>query len=350
MEVAEIDSYRLLEASLPFPIPKFYFGDISNTSTNFILITERIPFADKGKPLEELKPFEVEPSYEKFLDDDQFSDAFEYYRVWTEANAKMAGWYKAGKLGDPVRLGKFFFDMTKMFPPSLPEPEFKMKLKMGEEFLTKSAKQLFPQDLVTDANVKEWKRVMNIVNTYRTEMAYVAGVNEDYCAMIHGNMNADNTWWWRDENKQLQIGVLDWGGTSKVAIGPKLWWSYYACECHLMENHLDELLQIFVDTYEREGGPALDKAVLRRDIMLAALDQGVGILGAIPMVYKAVKKADFDSVKDRSDPRLAGNMLTRMYVQGFVLIYTMIFKLNLSKLVDDFLQLPDLPKKKLADV
>merc|ERR1740121_1088161 len=77
MDVAEIDAYRLMEAKLPFPMPKFYFGDISNETTNFILITELIDFGDKAKT--EFKPGEGEPAYDKFFDDEQFRDPHEYY-------------------------------------------------------------------------------------------------------------------------------------------------------------------------------------------------------------------------------------------------------------------------------
>merc|ERR1719189_2332752 len=78
-DLAEIDAYRLMEAKLPFPIPKFYFGDISNQSTNFILITELINYGSKTKQKSDFKAMEAEPAYEKFFDDEQFTDASEYY-------------------------------------------------------------------------------------------------------------------------------------------------------------------------------------------------------------------------------------------------------------------------------
>ena len=64
MDFYEINAYRLIEASMPIKIPKFYFGDISNESSNFILITERVPFT--GMP--PLKPFEIEGPYVKCKD------------------------------------------------------------------------------------------------------------------------------------------------------------------------------------------------------------------------------------------------------------------------------------------
>lgn len=352
MELAEVDAHRLLESELPFPMPRYYFGDVSNESTNFILLTELINFGDKNKSLDQYKPFEVEPAYDKFLDFKQFGPhpAYEYYKLMTESNAKMAAWYKTGRLGDQAWLGNFFGDGSKAVPQGLGETEFKRKLESGEDFILNVARHMFPKDLVTEDNVKEWKRVLNIANTYKPEVYYCAGVDDDYCAIMHGNMNADNTWFWRDEEGKLQIGALDWGGLGKVAFGPKLWWSYYASEIEMLDEHLQDLLSSFAETYSQEGGPTLDMQQLRRDMMLAALDQAVGILGALPMIYRVIPKKQWPTVADRHDERLSNNFLTRMYVQGFVLIYTMIFKFDLSKLVDEFIALPAMPQKKLADI
>lgn len=333
-------------------MPRYYFGDVSNQTTNFILITELVNFGDKNKKLEDYKPFEVEPAYDKFFDHFQFKpyDAFEYYSLMTASNARMAAWYKTGKFGDPAWLGKFFPDGSKGGPPGLAEPEFVRKLQMGEEFITSTAKVMFPKDLLTDKHVKEWRQTLNKVNAYKPEIYFCAGMNDDYCAIMHGNMNPDNTWFWRDEDKKLCIGALDWGGLSKVAYGPKLWWSFYAAEFEMFQDHMDELCQIFADTHEKEGGPKLDPALLRRDLCLSALDQNVGILGAIPMIFRVISKKAWPTVVDRSDQRLMDNFLTRMYVQGFVLIYTMLFKFNLTKVVDDFIKQPGMPSKTLPNV
>ncbi|CAK9101664.1 unnamed protein product [Durusdinium trenchii] len=55
-----------LQDSVPFRVPKFYFGDISATTTNFILITETIDWAEGGKKV--FSPGEIEPAYDKYKD------------------------------------------------------------------------------------------------------------------------------------------------------------------------------------------------------------------------------------------------------------------------------------------
>jgi len=42
------DLARLAETKLPTQTPKFYYGDISNETTNYIIITERVPFVGMG--------------------------------------------------------------------------------------------------------------------------------------------------------------------------------------------------------------------------------------------------------------------------------------------------------------
>jgi len=39
-------------------------------------------------------------------------------------------------------------------------------------------------------------------------------VVQDYIAWSHGNLNVDNVFFWRDADKKLDLGVLDWGGGS----------------------------------------------------------------------------------------------------------------------------------------
>merc|ERR1719491_2710519 len=79
--------------------PKYYFGDISNETSNFILITARIPFAEKDGKKSNLQPFEVEGPYDKCMDWQFHSDPKEYYMLLVKQAARLAGWHKAGKLG-----------------------------------------------------------------------------------------------------------------------------------------------------------------------------------------------------------------------------------------------------------
>merc|ERR1712003_54675 len=98
-------------------------------------------------------------------------------------NASMGNWYKAGKLGDLQELERFFPDVRQRgAPPPLSEGELKVKLTTAEDFIKTRIVNLFPEGTVTDAKVKEWKRVLNIYNAYRSEIHSMQDDNEDYFA------------------------------------------------------------------------------------------------------------------------------------------------------------------------
>jgi len=258
----------------------------------------------------------------------------------------MAGWYKAGKLGDHKLLGRCFEDMAKSpAPQPLPDAEIKSKLKTGEEFLVNRISQLLPAVALTDAAVGEWKMVLNMVNAYRPEIHRLYYANQDHCALMHINMNADNTWWWRDEDKNLKLGVLDWGGLAVSNIGYLLWWSYYAAEHPMLQEHLTSLVKCFCDTYEHEGGPELDVDEVLLHFFLAAMNHCIGMLGAVPILYRQIKKDDWPTVKSRSDPRIEDSRITRMYVMGWVLMVQLTFSFNVRLMIDKFIETHSLPQK-----
>jgi len=347
----EVDALRLLEASMPFRVTKYYFADISNETTNFIILTEFVHFGDPKKALKDFAPWEVEPPYEKFMDDEQWGDkAWEYYQEMTKACAKMAGWYKAGKFGDPEELRKYFPKQeANMGAAGISEKEFQAKIKHMDDFISNSAKVLFPPEVLTPAAMTELKRVLNVANTYTLEFhLYTMKYDADMSVMMHGNMNADNTFWTRDPDGKLHIGVLDWGGLGIKPFPGTLWWCDYASEFHFLEKHMDEMLELFCKTFEESGGPKSDFKFVKECFLISAINQCLGLMGAIPQIYRVVPKKVWPEVKDRHFPKLKDSFLTRMYVQGFVLIATMVHKWNLGKMLDDILKENNVKEKPLT--
>ena len=74
MDFFEINTYRVAETLLPMQTPKFYYGDISNETSNYILITERIPYSGfSGKTVSGvLKPFKLAPYASKWVHRDSW--------------------------------------------------------------------------------------------------------------------------------------------------------------------------------------------------------------------------------------------------------------------------------------
>jgi len=196
---------------------------------------------------------------------------------------------------------------------------------------------------------------LTITDAYRAEIAWWNHRNEDYVAWSHGNLNVDNTFFWRDDTGKLDVGVLDWGGVRTSAMGEKIWWWLYGCEPDFLSQNADKMLQLFMDTYEAEGGPKLELQELKMQFILAAMNQAIGLLGAVPQIYRMCKKTESESIADRRDRRISANVAgkntLRLYVGGFVMMLTLIKDWQIDKLVDkwvdDFAKLSGRPKKKI---
>ncbi|CAK9063111.1 unnamed protein product [Durusdinium trenchii] len=117
MDFCEINTYRLVETKLPTPTPKFYYGDISNETTNYILITERVPYVGVGRKKGQIKPFEVEGPYDKCKDYELNGDPKEYYTLIMEVSGKIAGADKSGR-PSPSRTTVILGQFGCLFTPS----------------------------------------------------------------------------------------------------------------------------------------------------------------------------------------------------------------------------------------
>jgi len=354
-ELCEIDTSRLLESRLPFPIPRYYFGDCSDETSNWILITERVPFGAT------IGPMRFDPAYDKMKDWELQGNAQEYYYLLIRKGAKMAGMDKAATLAARVVMDSFFPSGFRpqadwgMKPESsgLPASEFKMKLKMGVDFVSGTGKALFPAACTTPEFVAKYRKVLATINAYTAESNWWCSRNPDYVAWCHGNLNVDNVYFWRDADNVLDVGVLDWGGASSGSVGAKLWWWLYCCEYDFLNEHLGSMLECFITEYENNGGPRLEKEELRWQFILAALNQAVGLLGAVPQIYRMCSKKEWPTITDRKDPRISlnvdGKNTLRVYIGTFINICNMIhdwdIEKQLDKWVDEITEITKIPKK-----
>lgn len=345
MDFMEANCYRLLESGFDFPIPKYYFADISNETTNFILITERVPFAPELGS--ELGPFEIEPPYQKMRDWELRGTHREYYELIVKTGARLAGAYKAERVAPFEVMDKNFENTAKKRqedwgmqagPTGLGESELRAKLKSGVNFITVDAKKLFPPEVESPGFAETYKRIMTTVSAYQAEINWWCNRNSDYIAWTHGNLNVDNVYFFRDGEGKLDMGILDWGGAQASSVGSKLWWWLYCCEYDFLKTNIDDLLQIFIDSYRESGGPALDHEELKTQFILAALQQGVGLLGAVPQIFRMCKKAEWATIESRKDPRIVedvnGMNTLRIYVGTFINVVNMILEWDIPARMD----------------
>mmetsp|Transcript_68941 Transcript_68941/g.121881 ORF Transcript_68941/g.121881 Transcript_68941/m.121881 type:complete len:644 (+) Transcript_68941:64-1995(+) len=357
-ELGEVNAQRLLESRLPFRIPRFYFGDCSNETSNWILITERIPFGQKEGSNK------MDPAYDKMKDWELQGSAEDYYRLLVKQGAKMAGLDKAEKLAPRAMMDKFFgngFRPKEAYgmraeSTGIGEAEFKTKIKMGIDFVGTTGKALFPSDCTTPEFLESYKKTLATANAYAAEMVWWCNRNPDYVAWSHGNLNVDNVFFWRDSEQRLDLGVLDWGGARSDSMGWKLWWWLYCCEYSFLDANIDGLLDCFIKEYHDNGGPMLDKEELKLQFILSALSQGVGLLGAVPQIYKMCKKTEWATITDRKDPRISQNVdgknTLRVYIGTFINICSMIkywdLPSKLARWTDEVTAAAGIPKKKIV--
>lgn len=97
----ELSTYVLLEDLLPVRIPKLYFADISRKSTNYILITECIPYGEADGLQGSASAGQILPKSGKYQDD-RLPNAHEYYYALMKAFARVAAADKRGAFDSVV--------------------------------------------------------------------------------------------------------------------------------------------------------------------------------------------------------------------------------------------------------
>mmetsp|Transcript_46658 Transcript_46658/g.137858 ORF Transcript_46658/g.137858 Transcript_46658/m.137858 type:complete len:614 (+) Transcript_46658:87-1928(+) len=356
-EYAEINTYRLLEASIPAKVPKFYYGDISCESTNWILITERVDFKDfegmnfgpppASRP-EPLKPFEIEGPYDKCVDYNLRGDPAEYYLELAKVGGKMAGLYKAGKMGTPEQLNVSFgnaslrpMEQWGMNPGASSGEMAKMvkgKLDGAVTFISEVGKVLYPSYCSDPAFIQKFRTTMMTMAAYSAELNFWKNSNPDYVALTHQNLNVDNAYFWRNAEGQLELGVFDWGNLGASGVGHKMWWWVYCSDFEVFQANLDRWIEAFAAAYKEAGGPAVDKDVLRMQTILSAMEQMLGLNAAVPQIYRMCSKKDWPSIKDRYDPRISENIDGKSTLRLYLHVMNTIIRIIEEMKGDEVLQ------------
>mmetsp|Transcript_59363 Transcript_59363/g.133752 ORF Transcript_59363/g.133752 Transcript_59363/m.133752 type:complete len:667 (-) Transcript_59363:79-2079(-) len=361
MDLCEIQTYRLMEASLPMKTPKFYYGDISNETSNFILITERIPFEEiHGRKKTQLAPYEVEGPYDKCMDwqlrERSGSSVKEYYLLLMDMAGRIAGQHKSGRMGSEEFLGE---TLTK--PPGGPDnpmafgfnpagssgenpSSYKRKLESAVKFISETAKVVFPSYTRDPEFLKRWQDTMLTWCAYSGEVEYYKCSTWEYVAVGHNNLNIDNAYFWRDAEGNLDCGIIDWGGFGQSCLGHKIYWCLNCSDFENIKENLDDFVDVFVEAYSRCGGPSLDRAVVLMHIHLTSISNCSQMMQAIPNCMKMCSAKEWETITDKHDPRIAGNIdgkstLRSTLIQvanGIRMIEEMGSNKMLEKWIDDF--------------
>jgi hypothetical protein len=134
--------------------------------------------------------------------------------------------------------------------------------------------------------------------------------DRDYIALCHWNANIDNAWFWRDEAGELRCGLMDWGRVRQLNLAFAVWGCLLSAPVWLWDDHLDELLALFVEEFQRHGGPALDARQLALYMDMYVATMGLALLMEAPMRIERYLP-DAALMSGPMDPRLLANERAR---------------------------------------
>jgi hypothetical protein len=292
-----------LAPDFPIAVPSPQFADYHRDSGTGLLVTERITFGANG----------IERQYHKCLDY-EMPDPHEHYRALIAAIARLAGTHRSGRL--PATLTQHFpVDMqaaTVGEPVPMTAEKLQRRLNQLTTF-TETHPTLVPDNVRNPESIARLTdEIPRIVQYEASVWDYLAG-NPDYVALCHWNANVDNAWFWRESGGGLKCGLMDWGCVSQMNMGMAIWGAMSGAETELWNDHLDDLLVLFVDEFGRCGGPRLDPDELRVHTTLYAAIMGVTWLLDVPALIRA--RLGRTDLRDRTDPRIKDHESIRAPLQ-----------------------------------
>lgn len=263
------------EQSFPIVVPECYFADFHRESGTGMLITQRIPYDQQG----------FEPQHIKCMDH-QLPEPLAHYKAIMKALAKLAGTHKAGRLPEPFYRDFPFVLETAMAEDPLRYRDEKLSNRLARlaDFAAKYP-QLLPGNICsTDFLNRFAAEVPKFVAVEQHIRRHLFGKPE-LIALCHWNANIDNAWFWR-HGSELECGLMDWGSVGQMSVAKSIYGAFSGANVDLWDNHLDDILQVFVDEYARSGGPTLDRGELKQHVLLFTAMMGVAYLLDAPAIIE----------------------------------------------------------------
>lgn len=294
--------FALVSRSPEFPIavPVCYFSDYHHESGTGILITQRIPYGSDG----------IEPHYPKCLDY-QMPDQLGHYRAIISALGRLAGTHKAGHLPDTVE--KYFpFDPGKLVVSKRASytPEQIGKRVANYAAFARTYPRILPETIRCDEFLARLAEQAPRFQSMEAACKKILQSKPELIALCHWNAHVDNAWFWRNDSGRVECGLMDWGNVSQMNVAMAIWGCLSAAEIRIWNDHLDELLALFITEFQQCGGPAIDFADLKLHLLLY-----VGMMGLAWMLdapYLILKKVpDLSEAESCLDARIQGNERAR---------------------------------------
>ncbi len=292
--VSEV-SFAILSRSpdFPVPVPAMLFADVDPESHTGLIVTECIPFGRDG----------VEPHHPKCLDY-VVPDQVGHYTAILRGLARLSGAHRAGRLS-PEFDRQFPYDRERALRShgrQVPEAKIVQWATRLFAFVDRYP-QLFPDDVRTPELRDRFLQDIPDVLAAGERIDAVLHGNPDFIAFAHWNANIDNCWFRPGLDGELECGFLDWANAGQLSVAQSISGAISGAEPFIWNDHLDELLAVFIEEYAAGGGPRLDLGELRLHILLMAASGLAHSMGAPVAVPREVE--DIDAVESYRDSRFA---------------------------------------------
>jgi hypothetical protein len=292
--------------SFPVSAPHPYFADFHHESGTGLVIMQRILFGSGN----------IEPHLAKCMDH-ELPDPLIYYRPIVRALARLTATHKSGRLSP--RLEELFpFDAPAAaadIPIPYDEPQLRERIERYGQF-AQTCPQLLPPNAIAPEFLARLERDAPRFKRHEASVKRFLHADSDFIALCHWNANIDNVWFRREPDGTLECGLLDWGMVRQMNMTYSLWSCLSMTTLEVWNEHLDELLALFIRTLHEEGGPRLDPAELRLHLDLTVAMLGLALMSDAPALILS-RMPEAADASGPLDPMLNKDSVVRGFLQGF---------------------------------
>jgi hypothetical protein len=308
------------DPGFPVAVPKCVYADIQQDTLTGIIITERIPYGQGA----------IEPHHAKCMDQ-ILPEPLAHYSTLVANLARLSGAHKSGRLGDVVERD-FPLDLNMLIAsrPRLEAPLLVKRINRLAEFLLQYP-HLAPAHIADRAFLGSFCADAPLVAEQQEDVWRFLYARPGMIALCHMNANIDNAWFWRDPDGTLRSGLIDWGSVGQMPVASSIWGCIGAAEPEMHDQHLDELLDIFIAEYARAGGPLLGRRELALHLEMHVMMSALHMTTAPPAILREVP--DPGVVADRHDPIFAMNETARVQLKVTVSLLNMWRRRDLGRLL-----------------
>lgn len=304
-------NFAVLSRSPDFPVavPACLFADIDSVSGTGLIITERLTYGRNS----------VEALYPKCMDY-IVPEPLEHYKAILKGLAKLSGAHRGGRLA-PDFDEKFPYDREKssaVFAIRTPAEKLIQRANRMFDFIERYP-QLFPENVRASEFREQFIRDIPDVVAAEGRMRETLYGNPDFIAFAHWNANIDNCWFYRDAQGTLQSGFVDWANAGQISVAQSVSGAISGAEPFIWNEHLDELLTVYIEEYAAQGGPRLSLDDLRLHNLLIVAASGVAYTMSAPLaIERDIKDIDAvtsyrdDCFREHENARIQLHMMTKM--------------------------------------